>query len=115
MTLVGTDIEQISRMQRVMARTPGFVKRVFTTTERAYCTRQGRPAQHFAARFCAKEAVAKALGIPVRWAEIEVVKNTRGAPGVRVTGTTAAELGCRSIKLSLAHAGDYAVATALIE
>ncbi len=115
MTLIGTDIEQISRMQQVMARTPQFVQRVFTTAEQEYCNRKGRPAQHYAARFCAKEAVAKALGFPVRWHEIEVVKNAQGAPGVRTQGETATQLGRRTIKLSLAHSGDYAVATALIE
>ena len=115
MTLIGTDIEQISRIQRVLLRTPGFVKRVFTKAERAYCDQRGSPAQHYAARFCAKEAVAKALEIPVRWVEIEVVNNVAGAPKVRVHGATAKTLGRRAVRLSLAHAGDYAVATVLIE
>lgn len=115
MTLIGTDIEQISRIQRVMARTPGFVKMVFSKAERAYCDRRGRPAQHYAVRFCAKEAVAKALGIPVRWEEIEVVNDVHGTPQVRVKGATGKTLGRREARLSLAHAGDYAIATALIE
>ena len=115
MTLIGTDIEQISRLQRVIARTPGFVGRVFTETERAYCSQQARPAQHYAARFCAKEAVAKALGIPVRWKEIGVVHDAQGAPKVRLSGVMAKKMGQRAVRLSLAHAGDYAIATALIE
>ena len=115
MILIGTDIEQISRLERAMARTPGFVKRVFTRAERAYCRRRGRPAQHYAARFCAKEAVAKALGMAVHWDEVEVIRSAQGVPQVRVIGITAKKLGCRVIRLSLAHAGDYATATALIE
>ena len=115
MTSIGTDIEQISRIQRVLARTPGFVKKVFSKAERDYCARHARPAQHYAARFCAKEAVAKALGIPVRWDEIEVVNDAAGAPQVRVKGVTGKALGRRAVRLSLAHAGDYAVATALVE
>jgi len=114
MILIGTDIEQISRIQRAMARTPGFVKRVFTRAERAYCRRRGHPAQHYAVRFCAKEAVAKALGMPVHWEEIEVIRSAQGVPQVRVNGKTASKLGRRVISLSLAHAGDYATATALI-
>ena len=115
MTLIGTDIEQISRIQRVIARTPGFAKRAFTKLERDYCDRRGSPAQHYAARFCAKEAVAKALEITVRWEEIEVINNASGAPKVWVHGATAKTLGRRKVRLSLTHAGDYAVATVLIE
>lgn len=112
--LIGTDIEQISRLQRAMARRPGFARRVFTPAEREYCARQRRPAQHYAARFCAKEAVAKALGGAVRWGEIEVWHDAQGAPSVRLSGETARRLGGRLVRLSLAHAGDYALATALI-
>lgn len=115
MTLLGTDLEQISRLQQAMARTPGFGKRVFSKAERAYCERQGRPAQHYAVRFCAKEAVAKALEMPVHWSEIEVTRAPQGAPRVRVSGATAKKLGHRTVRVSLAHAGDYATATALIE
>ncbi|MBU4200565.1 MAG: holo-ACP synthase [Verrucomicrobia bacterium] len=115
MTLLGTDIEQISRIQRVLTRTPGFVKKVFSKAERAYCDKRSRPAQHYAVRFCVKEAVAKALEMPVHWSEIEVTHDTQGAPRVRVSGETARKLGRRAVRVSLAHAGDYATATALIE
>lgn len=115
MAQIGTDLEQISRIQRVMARTPGFAKRVFTGSEQAYCRARGRPAQHYAVRFCAKEALAKALGIPVHWQEIEVGHDPGGAPVIRTTGQTARVLARRAVRVSLAHAGDYAVATVLIE
>ncbi len=115
MTSIGTDIEQISRLERVLARTPGFARKVFSRAERAYCDRRARPAQHYAVRFCAKEAVAKALGVPLRWEEIEVVNDADGTPRVRLQGGAGKALGRRAARLSLAHAGDYAVATALIE
>lgn len=115
MARIGTDIEQISRLQLVLERRPAVAPRVFTASERAYCQRQAYPAQHYAARFCAKEAVAKALGIKVRWQEIEVCHNAAGVPQARVSGTTASCLGRRVLRLSLAHAGDYAMAMVLVE
>ena len=57
---VGVDMLEIARMQRVMERRPHFLGRVFTDDERAYCERTARPAEHYAARFAAREAVLKA-------------------------------------------------------
>ena len=54
---------EIARMERAMERTPAFTRRMFTDEERAYCERRARPAQHYAGRFAAREAVLKALGI----------------------------------------------------
>ena len=48
---------EISRMERVLARRPSFARRVFTDEERAYCEKSARPAEHYAARFAAREAV----------------------------------------------------------
>ena len=59
---IGVDMLEISRMERVMRRRPSFLRRVFTDDERAYCERCARPAEHYAARFAAREAVLKALG-----------------------------------------------------
>ena len=59
---VGVDMVEIARMEKVLGRRPNFAKRVFTKEERAYCDRMARPAQHYAARFAAREAVLKALG-----------------------------------------------------
>jgi holo-[acyl-carrier protein] synthase len=113
--LLGTDIEQISRIQRVISRTPRFAEKVFTPAERSYCESQGRPAQHYTARFCAKEAFAKALGTGFYWQDVEVVNDENGAPGIRTRGSAAEALAGRAIRLSLSHAGDYAVATVIIE
>ena len=115
MSSIGTDIEKISRIEKVLARTPRFAEKVFTELEREYCNGKGRPAQHYAARFCAKEAFAKALGIPLSWQEVEVINNSHGAPFLRITGEAAKLLNKRNVKLSLSHAGDYAIAMVLVE
>jgi holo-[acyl-carrier protein] synthase len=71
---VGIDLLEIERMEQALERRPGLAMRLFTDGERAYAARHARPAQHLAARFCAKEAVAKALRLEV-WShhDIEVV------------------------------------------
>ena len=65
---IGIDLLEIERLERAIARRPGLAERLFTDGERAYAPRRARPAMHLAARFCAKEAVAKALALDVlRW------------------------------------------------
>jgi holo-[acyl-carrier protein] synthase len=110
---VGLDLLEIERMERALARRPHLAERLFTPAEREYAAGKARPAQHLAARFCAKEAVAKALG--VEWwnpLDVEVVPSDRG-PTVRLSGSLAA-LG-RDVEVSLTHsrgmAGAVAVAT----
>lgn len=115
MAAIGTDIEQISRIERVLARTPRFAERVFTVGERAYCEAKAHPAQHYTARFCAKEAVMKALGHALSWHDIEVVRGESGPPTVHAHGKAAELLHGRAIRLSLSHAGEYAIAMVLIE
>ncbi len=115
LALIGTDIQQVSRLEKVMARAPRFAQKVFTPAERDYCEAQGRPAQHYCARFCAKEAFAKALGVPLSWQEVEVVKNGSGLPAIRALGRAHELLAGRSVRISVSHSGDYAVAMVLIE
>ena len=62
MSGVGLDLLEIERLERAIERRPGLAARLFTDGERAYAASRARPGQHLAARFCAKEAVAKALG-----------------------------------------------------
>lgn len=118
---VGIDLVDIPGLQRRMDRSPGLEQRIFAPEESAYCRSMARPIQHFAARFAAKEAVMKALG--TGWAEgiefrdVVVVRDARGAPAVRLQGEAAARLmgqGAR-VHLSLSHAGDTAMAVAVIE
>lgn len=115
MASIGTDIEQIARVAQALARTPRLAERLFTPAERAYCESKGRPAQHYAARFCAKEAFAKALGEALAWQEVEVCREDDGPPTLHVRGRAAELLAGRPVRLSLSHAGEYAVAVVLIE
>jgi holo-[acyl-carrier protein] synthase len=112
---VGLDLLEIERLERALERHPALAERVFTEEERAYAERRARPAQHLAARFCAKEAVAKALGLP-GWSfrDVEVVA-TAAAPEVRLSGRVAARaeaLGV-AVTVSLTHTDTTAGAVAL--
>jgi len=115
MSQIGTDIEQISRIEQALARTPRLASRLFTPAERAYCESKPRPAQHYTARFCAKEAFAKALGVSLSWQEVEIRREEDGPPTLHTSGAAAAHLAGRTVRVSLSHAGDYAVAMVLVE
>ena len=109
---VGTDVVDIARFEQSLERTPGLSARLFTDAERA-----SRSIASLAARFAAKEAVAKALGAPgnLRWTDAEVVTEESGRPVLRITGTVAeaaVALGIRAWHLSLSH--DAGIATALV-
>jgi len=115
--VVGLDLLEIDRLERALARRPGLAERLFTDGERAYAATSGRPARHLAARFCAKEAVSKALAMDVlRPREIEVVGGGDGPPSVRLHGAAAAraaELGVR-VHISLTHTKTTAGAVAVL-
>jgi len=112
---VGIDLLEIDRMERALARRPGLAARLFTEDERADAQRRGRPARHLAARFCAKEAVAKALALDhFDPREVEVV-STATAPAVRLSGHAArraAQLGV-VVDLSMTHSRGMAGAVAV--
>jgi holo-[acyl-carrier protein] synthase len=113
-TGIGIDLLEIERLERALERRPGLAARLFTQAERAYAGGRARPAQHLAARFCAKEAVAKALGLE-GWAfrDVEVVA-TGAAPAVRLTGAPAERAAGRTVAVSLTHTRTTAGAVALI-
>ena len=107
---------EVERLERALARRPTLLLRLFTDAERAYADAHARPAVHLAARFCAKEAVAKALALEA-WAfrDVEVVA-TGAAPQVRLTGAAAAraaELGKHPV-VSLTHTRETAAAVAIL-
>ncbi len=112
---VGIDLLEIERLERALERTPRLAQRLFTDAELAYAASQGRPGQHLAARFCAKEAVSKALDLSSwNFHEVEVI-GTGGPPSIRLSGTAAAraaELGV-SVEISLTHTGRDAAAVAI--
>ena len=82
---IGIDIIEVARIREVLLRTPRFRERVFTPAERAYCDSRGAvAAQHYAARFAAKEAMLKALQTGWRggigWQDVEIASRESGAP-----------------------------------
>jgi holo-[acyl-carrier protein] synthase len=110
------DMLEIERLERALARRPRLAERLFTPAERRYAAARARPGQHLAARFCAKEAVAKALGMTA-WSfrDVEVVSGD-GAPTVRLHGSgaqRAAQLGVE-VKISLTHTRRDAGAVAIL-
>jgi holo-[acyl-carrier protein] synthase len=114
-TTIGIDLLEIERLERALARRPRLAERLFTDGERDYAAARARPGQHLAARFCAKEAVAKALGLQA-WSfrEVEVMVEN-GPPQVRLHGAVAAraaELGV-VVKVSLTHTRREAAAVAV--
>src|SRR5688572_10364253 len=113
MTGVGIDLLEIERLERALERRPRLAKRLFTDAELAYADARARPGQHLAARFCAKEAVAKALGLG-GWAfrDVEVVSSA-GVPSVRLTGAPAARAAGLEVSVSLTHTRTTAGAVAI--
>ena len=114
---LGIDIIEIDRIRRALCRWPQMETRLFTERERAYCRGRADPAPHYAARFAAKEAVAKALGRWLRWLEVEVVSTPGGRPILALSGDAAllAQVaGGGRLLLSLSHSRDYAVACVVL-
>lgn len=109
---VGIDLLEIGRLERALERHPRLAERVFTKSEREYAAARARPGRHLAARFAAKEAVVKALGLSgFGLREIEVVAGE--PPTVRLSGRAASAAGDRRIDISLTHSRDNAAAVAI--
>jgi len=114
---VGIDVCEIDRFAASLERSPGLVERLFTPGERVTHSGDDRSPQSLAARFAAKEALAKALGAPagLSWQDAEVVTDDSGRPSLLVRGTVAEradELGVGTIHVSLSH--DAGVASAVV-
>jgi holo-[acyl-carrier protein] synthase len=119
MLTTGVDILHVPRLREALERYgERFLERVYTPNELAYC---GGRVPELAARFAAKEAVSKALGVGMRvmsrdgigWHEAEVINGSSGKPSVRLHGHAAelcAELGLTQWSLSITHERDYAIA-----
>jgi len=117
---LGVDIESVDRFRRmrreVLLR---VVKRVLTENEERYCFSRADPYPHVAARFCAKEAFAKALGFERAWLipfkDVEVLGSP---PRLTARGRAAEALrekSARSVLVSLSHTSEYAVAVVVLE
>ena len=106
---VGTDLVEVDEMRALMSRQPRFAAHVFTEDERAYCERFADPAERYAVRFAAKEAVLKALGVGLTESvltEIEVRRQAAGPPSLHLAGRAAAlaeAAGISSWLITLTH------------
>jgi holo-[acyl-carrier protein] synthase len=116
---VGIDLIEIERIRRALSRYPGFRERCFTDAEREYCDRRPNPAESYAGRFAAKEAVGKALGFGVArawaWQDVEIVG--RPKPSVELHGRLAAwaaRVGAGPIDLSMTHSRELAAAVCVV-
>jgi holo-[acyl-carrier protein] synthase len=117
---IGIDIEEIPRFEELTGQWGRrFVQRLFTPEEIAYCESKARPAQHFAARFAAKEAFAKAIGTgwtgAFRWKDVEVRNNGQGKPVLLLHDTLHERFGRMDMHVSLSHSGAYVTAMVVIE
>lgn len=114
---VGIDVAEIERFDAALQRTPHLADRLFVEAELFLPSGERRGVASLAARFAAKEALAKALGAPagLLWTDAEVTTEDSGRPRLTVTGTVAAcaeALGVRSWHISLSH--DAGVASAVV-
>lgn len=121
---IGTDLIEVERVRELAAKGDAWLTGVFTPDEIAYCRSMHYPDRHFAARFAAKEAFLKALGTGwragIRFADVEIIRDSLGKPGLRITGKALQTLenyaaGAYRLHLSLSHLKSLATATVIIE
>ena len=118
MITIGTDVVQISRIKTLIdEKGTAFLDKIFTSNEIHYCNSNQNPSLHFSGKFAAKEAVKKAilssksiLTIPL--SSIEIQNDKDGMPLVQIQGKG---FDFEHMKVSISHAGDYAIATAILE
>ena len=120
---IGIDIIEVARIREVLLLTPRFRDRVFTAAEREYCDSRGAvAAQHYAARFAAKEAALKALQTGWRggigWHDIEITSLESGAPVLTFNGDVKRLMessGATAAHLSMSHTSEHAIAQVVLE
>ena len=119
----GIDNIEVARISEIVLRTPRLVERVFTPAEREYCdSRDAVSAQHYAARFAAKEAALKALQTGWRggigWQDVEIRARESGAPYLVFTGQVLEvfeKFGATKTHLSMSHTTQHAIAQVVLE
>ncbi|MEO8434336.1 MAG: holo-ACP synthase [Pyrinomonadaceae bacterium] len=120
---IGIDIIEVQRVREILLRTPRFAERVFTPAERKYCDGRGAvAAQHYAARFAAKEAALKALQTGwsggIAWQDVEISLKQSGAPELVFHGRVRElydESGATAVHLSMSHTSEHAIAEVVLE
>lgn len=118
----GTDAICIPRIKRMKDKYGDkFLNRVFTSSEKEYCDKYSNSSEHYAVRFAAKEATAKALGVgfgkELDWKDIIVSNDKKGKPFIEFRNKVAKKIKKNGYKchLSMAHCTDYATAVSILE
>ncbi len=119
-TGIGIDVVEIDRIERVITKwTEKFLERIFTAKEIEYCRSRVNAAQHFAARFAAKEAFAKAIATgwaeAFHWQDIEIENELSGRPRIVLHRSLGQRYGHATIHLSLTHTHATAAAVVILE
>lgn len=120
---IGIDQFDVKRMHKQLeASMDGFITSIFLPAEITYCQQKLNPAEHFAARFAAKEATLKALasaeGKGSFWLDIEILNDSNGRPRIELSGRLrqlATGIGAKTIHVSLTHTASQAVAVVIAE
>jgi holo-[acyl-carrier protein] synthase len=120
---IGIDIIEVARIREALLRTERFRERVFTEAERSYCDSRGAvSAEHYAARFAAKEAALKALQTGWRggigWQDVEIAAHESGAPYLVFHGPVLEifnSSGATAAHLSMSHTSEHAIAQVILE
>lgn len=115
---IGNDIIEVKRIKGILQRYKSrFLDRVFTSDEQLYCESKKEPSIHYAARFAAKEAIVKALGVGfsegLSWLDIEIRKNEMGKPFVVFSSKINSKFHSPHVQISLSHCHSYATAVAI--
>ncbi|HTV47642.1 MAG TPA: holo-ACP synthase [Phycisphaerae bacterium] len=119
----GVDLVEVARIAEMIERHgEHFLNRCFTATEQEYCASYKDSAPHYAGRFAAKEAIAKALGTGFRgqinWTDMEILPDTEGRPVLALKGPireAAGEMGISHWHVSISHTMEHAMASAIAE
>jgi holo-[acyl-carrier protein] synthase len=117
---IGIDIIEIERIKKSIEKFDKiFLNKIFTKTELDYCLSKKNKYQHFAARFAAKEAIAKALATGwskgFRWKDIDIYNEESGMPNVKLHGNLENFLGNdKSLKITMSHSEHYVTCFAII-
>ncbi|PLX27571.1 MAG: holo-[acyl-carrier-protein] synthase [Ignavibacteria bacterium] len=117
---IGVDIEEVQRFEELTGKWgTRFEERMYTKMEIEYCRGKTSPAQHFAARFAAKEAFAKAIGTgwtgAFRWRDVEVRNDDAGKPHFILHNSLEEQFGQLNVHLSLSHTRAYVTAMVVIQ
>jgi len=119
---LGTDIIEVDRVRKTLEGNAGLLYDLFSPAEIEYCEAKAQKYQHYAARFCAKEAFLKALGTGlsagIKPNQIEVLNEPSGKPFIRLTGTAKSltkKYGFSKILVSLSHIREISKAVVIIE